>query len=776
MSYTRRNSARPSALICAGALASLLLLSLTFHAAPPASAARAEEPGPGVATAALGDVYVQTNYVSDVPGFALLEDRLLVDPRGLDLTPTDFMEVANAGTQSATFYSTNQQNFPHKNFFPFFYRFTLPGGTPSGVVYPGDNRFFFINNGSTTRPASAIYCTLAGEIVAWSHQFPPPGDTTAYVVASRPGRRYTGIDVATLAFAPPESRDFIYAVDFAGDRIDVYDRNFNPVTTEGNFQDPRVPPEYHPFNIRNSGNTLYVTYARVGSDGEPVFGAGEGYVGQFGPTGLLFPFLIQKGALNAPYAVAVAPADFGQFSNCLLVGNFGPGGPSVNAYTLQQGTSHAGSLKNEAGEDIVIPGLRALRFGLSPGGTNTLFFTAGIDAGRHGLLGALRPTTQTATSFVQFASGAFSIGEGSGHIDVMVTRSGDASGTATVNYNTSEMSAGARASQKSDYEIALGTLTFAPGETSKTFRLLVVDDRIFEGDESVPLTLSNPTGAGVGLGSPAAAELTITDNDQTLPATNPIGETAFFVRQHYLDFLNREPDAAGLAFWTNQIESCGADAQCREVRRINVSAAFFLSIEFQQTGLLAYLTHRAAFGDMSADFGAPVPVLYGTFQRDTQALQRGFAFGQTGADAVLEANKQAYFNAFVLRPDFLGLNADSTPPAQFVDSLYGRAGVTPSAAERQAAIDEFGGASDTANHAARARVLRRVAENESFRVAEFNRAFVLMEYFGYLRRDPDEDGYNFWLSKLNAFNGNYIAAEMVKAFISSDEYRGRFGP
>ena len=109
-------------------------------------------------------------------------------------------------------------------------------------------------------------------------------------------------------------------------------------------------------------------------------------------------------------------------------------------------------------------------------------------------------------------------------------------------------------------------------------------------------------------------------------------------------------------------------------------------------------------------------------------------------------------------------------PSQFVDAVYQHAAVTPTAAERQAALDEF-----KTPTGARARVLRRVADNQDFFQREFNRAFVLMQYFGYLRRDPDVDGYNFWLKKLNQLSGNYQAAEMVKAFIVSSEYRQRFG-
>ena len=120
-------------------------------------------------------------------------------------------------------------------------------------------------------------------------------------------------------------------------------------------------------------------------------------------------------------------------------------------------------------------------------------------------------------------------------------------------------------------------------------------------------------------------------------------------------------------------------------------------------------------------------------------------------------------------------------PSQFVDALLANAGVAPSAAERFIIINEFGSAGDTADLAARGRALRRVAENSALATSEFNRAFVLMQYFGYLRRNPNEDqdtdytGYDFWLQKLNQFNGSYQNAEMVKAFITSGEYRQRFG-
>jgi hypothetical protein len=190
--------------------------------------------------------------------------------------------------------------------------------------------------------------------------------------------------------------------------------------------------------------------------------------------------------------------------------------------------------------------------------------------------------------------------------------------------------------------------------------------------------------------------------------------------------------------------------------------------------MLVYLANKAAFGSSAS--GSPGPVLYGTFERETQALQKDFVFGQQGSDAQLEANTVAYFAAFVARPEFVSTYPTTQTPAVFVDALFTNAGIVPTAAQRQAAIDEFAASGDTSNQAARARAVRRVAENAAFSQAEFARAFVLMEYFGYLRRDADTSGYNFWLNKLNAFGGNFVNADMVKAFITSSEYRQRFGP
>jgi hypothetical protein len=374
--------------------------------------------------------------------------------------------------------------------------------------------------------------------------------------------------------------------------------------------------------------------------------------------------------------------------------------------------------------------------------------------------------SQPANSFIQFSSTNYSVGEGAGHFDVTVTRTGDTSGPATVNYTTADQTGAGHASQSSDYEVATGTLNFAAGQTSQTFRILIVDDLLVEGNETIDLVIWNPTGTNVTLGSPITSQLTIVDNDTVATTTNPYDDPRFFVRQHYLDFLNREPDQSGWDFWTGQITSCGSDAACVQVKRVNVSAAYYLSNEFQNTGFEAYVTHRVSFGPNASNdpVNHPVPMLYTTFIHDVQELGKGYVFTDPNGATILEQNKVAYFNEFVNRPEFLSKYPASLTSQQFVDSLLTTAGLPTTGTFRDSLLTKT-----------RAAAVRAVAESSTIQSREFNNAFVAMQYFGYLRRDPDTSGYNFWLAKLNAFNGDYIAAEMVKAFITSAEARQRFG-
>jgi YVTN family beta-propeller protein len=290
-----------------------------------------------------------------------------------------------------------------------------------------------------------------------------------------------------------------------------------------------------------------------------------------------------------------------------------------------------------------------------------------------------------------------------------------------------------------------------------------------------------PEAAGVTF-QPGSRTFATPKSDQsavfiTSPTANASDSSEFFVRQHYNDFLSREPDAAGLAFWVNEIESCGANQQCREVRRINVSGAFFLSIEFQQTGYAVYKTYKASFGNIA---GKPVPITSDQLLIDAQRIARGVVVGQGDWQNLIETNKRAFFQGWVQRPEFLARYPTGMSALDFVDTLNANTGGALSGQEHDAIVNQLASNNNTQG---RATALRQVVENAEFTRREKNRAFVLMQYFGYLRRNPDDapqanldfEGYNFWLTKLEEFNGNFVSAEMVKAFITAPEYRARFG-
>ena len=383
----------------------------------------------------------------------------------------------------------------------------------------------------------------------------------------------------------------------------------------------------------------------------------------------------------------------------------------------------------------------------------------------------LTPCGAQSFSEINFGAVQFDVPEDQGAAQITVTRFGDVSSPATVDYFISDNSA----SERTDYTTSLGTLRFAAGETTKTFDILITDDLIPEANEMGFLGLLNATG-NASIGPRNSAMLLIHDNDLAAPANvNVVDISSWFVRQHYNDFLNRRSDPAGEAFWINNIESCGSSAQCREVKRIDTSASFFLSIEFQTTGFLVYRLYKAALPE-TAQRPRAMP-RYREFIRDTQRLAQGVVVGNPGWQQVLEANTVAFTNDFVYRPEFLASYPETLSAAAYVDKLQVQAG-------KVLTFDEFFRLANglMAGLETRGSVLRKIAESQKLTDAEFNRAFVLMQYFGYLRRNPDDApdnnfaGFDFWLAKLNQFGGDYRAAEMVKAFISSAEYRHRFGP
>ena len=268
--------------------------------------------------------------------------------------------------------------------------------------------------------------------------------------------------------------------------------------------------------------------------------------------------------------------------------------------------------------------------------------------------------------------------------------------------------------------------------------------------------------------SPASRSYSLTANqsDATFTGTrdevasgNVIDTPEYFVRQHYLDFLGREPDNDGLAFWSNQMRGCGNDYNCLERRTINVSAAYFLSIEFKRTGGLVHGLYEVSYGR------AP---RFAEFLPDTLRVGRDVVVNQGDWESQLARNTDEFLNDWVERAAFRAAY-DNLSNEGYVEALIGNAGVSFTDSERAALVSGLNGETLT-----RAAVLRQVAENGRFVDARRNEMFVRMQYFGYLRRDPDDAGFHFWLNKLNEFEGNFERAEMVKAFLVSGEYRDRF--
>ena len=480
-------------------------------------------------------------------------------------------------------------------------------------------------------------------------------------------------------------------------------------------------------------------------------------------------------------------------------------------------------------------------------------------------------------SVVQLSADTYTANEGAGGVSFTVNRSGNTAITASVDYGTSDNFSfnpplpcvnSNTAAQHCDYTTTVGTLTFAPGEISKTVTIPLVDDMFTEPSETFMLRLGS-SGPNTIRIPPLAATMNITDNDSTAPSgatytaqlssgqevptnsstatgsgtvtlnaaetqimvnmsfsglgsaqtaahihglahvgvnapvlfnlgtgtvtnatfavtpaqvanlkkglmyfnvhtanfpggeirgqilPNPLESARFFVRQQYLDFLSREPDQAGFDFWTSQIvTTCGTDLACIHTRRLDVSAAFFVEQEFQESGAYVFRLYKAAFGEQPLYRPA-----YSAFVPDRARVV---------GSANLVQGKLDFANLFASRSEFTTRYPTSLTPTQLVDAILltvqQGAGVSFTATERTAFIN-------TATNG-RGAFLRDVGDGLAFRNALFSRAFVLVQYFGYLKRDPDQAGYDFWLGVINGQPNNVRG--MVCAFVTSAEYQQRF--
>ncbi len=325
--------------------------------------------------------FTQVNLSSDVPGLAPATDPNLINPWGLAYSPTGPFWFADNGSGVSDLLDGRGQPVPLV--------VTVPppagaGGTPTGTVFHAGAGFDISENG-VSAPARFLFATRDGGIFGWS-SLVDPGRALLAVDNSSGGAVYTGLTLA----ADPAGRSSLYAADFGRGTIDVFDPDFRPVVRPGAFRDPNLPDGYAPFNVQNVNNQLFVTYARRDADmRDDVPGAGHGFIDVYNTDGSLIRRIASGGALNSPWGLAQAPADFGPFGGALLVGNNGDG--RINAYDPGTG-AFLGELGDANGTPITVPGLWALKFGNGHAGgdSNTLFFTAGVGDEQHGLFGAIQ--------------------------------------------------------------------------------------------------------------------------------------------------------------------------------------------------------------------------------------------------------------------------------------------------------------------------------------------------------------------------------------------------
>jgi uncharacterized protein (TIGR03118 family) len=321
------------------------------------------------------------NLASDVPGSARVTDPALVNPWGIAFSPTGPFWFAENGSGVSDILDGRGE--------PFSLIVTVPsaarsGSAPTGTVFNGGAGFVISENG-VSAPSRFLFVSKDGTISGWTTVVDPTRALLA-VDNSSSGAVYTGLALG----ADPSGHSFLYAADFSRGTIEVFDQDFRPVVRPGSFQDPSLPDGFAPFNIQNINNLMFVTYALQDEDGsEDVAGAGHGFIDVYDTGGNLVRRFASQGALNSPWGMALAPADFGPFGGALLVGNNGDG--HINAYDPGNGT-FLGQLAADNGIPIAIPGLWALTFGNGHAGgdSETLFFAAGVDDEAHGLFGALQ--------------------------------------------------------------------------------------------------------------------------------------------------------------------------------------------------------------------------------------------------------------------------------------------------------------------------------------------------------------------------------------------------
>lgn len=362
---------------------------------------------------------------------------------------------------------------------------------------------------------------------------------------------------------------------------------------------------------------------------------------------------------------------------------------------------------------------------------------------------------------IQFSASTYTVQEdgsdaatpGGPHSVITVKRFGDLSQPASIDYMTSDPSAlndcnqvTGNSSSRCDYATTVGTLRFAAGESSKSIIIPIVNDLHIEGPEVFTITLLNAVGSETG--TLAAATVTILDDD-TAVATNPLDNNQFFIRELYIDFLGRLPEPGATDAWLGILNQCAVASDCD---RIAVARGFVRSREFHERGYFAYRVYRAGVGRIPH---------YAEFIPDMGKVS-GFL-----SNTDLEANKGDYVEEFMARAEFRALYDPTTgDPAAYVDKLLQTAGLQnhPS---RTGWISLL-----TNNTLTRGQVLREFIESDEVKAKYSNEAFIVMNYFGFLRRDPDA-AFTGWI---DLFDQTHDDRMIINGFINSQEYRLRFGP
>jgi uncharacterized protein (TIGR03118 family) len=345
--------------------------------------------------------FLQTNLVSNIQGMAATTDPNLLNPWGLTASATSAFWVSDNNSGVSTLYNGQGQIVPLVVNIPPTGTAAGKLGTPTGTVANPVSGAFQVSKGGKSANTFFLFDTLNGTIDGWA---PSLDRNNAEVAVTTPGAVYTGLTLD----ATPGQAPLLYAANWSGNSVDVFDQNFNPVD-KGAFQDPKVPSDFHPFNVQDIGGLIYVSYAKFDpTTGVDAAGPGNGFVDVFDRNGVLQNHLVSHDHLSSPWGLAIAPAGFGDFGGDLLVGNFGDG--TIHAYDPHNG-NFLGTVRDAAGKPITIENLWALRFGnnAGAGSASTLFFTAGlVDApatpfgASAGLFGSLQaiPTTSPRASIV----------------------------------------------------------------------------------------------------------------------------------------------------------------------------------------------------------------------------------------------------------------------------------------------------------------------------------------------------------------------------------------